>query len=80
MSASMDRFSGIPVVGVRPDRRSSAVWGGSFVAIAPKSCALAVVTRRHLYQATFAQGRVRKIERLPLTADLSGTDCPWRVT
>jgi hypothetical protein len=23
-----------------------------------------VVTRRHLYQATFAQGRVRKIERL----------------
>jgi hypothetical protein len=24
-----------------------------------------VVTRRHLYQATFPQGRVRKIERLP---------------
>jgi hypothetical protein len=45
MSASMDRFSGIPVVGVGPDRRSSAVWGGSFVAIAPKSCALARLPR-----------------------------------
>jgi hypothetical protein len=37
MSARIDRFSRKAAVGVHPDHRSSAVWGGSFVAIAPKS-------------------------------------------
>jgi len=37
MSARIDQFSTMPVVGVRPDRRSSAVCGGSFLAITLKS-------------------------------------------
>jgi hypothetical protein len=31
MSASIDRFLRMAAVGVRPDRRSSAVCGGSFL-------------------------------------------------
>jgi hypothetical protein len=37
MSARIDQFSTMPVVGVRPDPRASAVCGGSFLAITPKS-------------------------------------------
>jgi hypothetical protein len=45
MSARIDRFWKMSAVGVRPDRRSSAVCGGSFLAIAPKSQASARVPR-----------------------------------
>jgi hypothetical protein len=37
MSASTDRFLSMAAVGVRPDRRSSAVCGGSFLVMTSKS-------------------------------------------
>ena len=37
MSARIDRFLRMATVGVRPDRRSSAVCGGPFFTITPKS-------------------------------------------
>jgi hypothetical protein len=45
MSARIDRFLRMTTVGVRPDRRSSAVYGGSFLATARKSCASAQLPR-----------------------------------
>jgi hypothetical protein len=45
MSARIDRFSRIPVVGVRPDRRPNAVCGGSFPATTPEIRVLARLTR-----------------------------------
>ena len=37
MSASTDRFLSMAAVGVRPDRRSSAVYGASFLVLTSKS-------------------------------------------
>jgi hypothetical protein len=45
MSARIDRFLRMTTVGVRPDRRSSAVCGGPFFTITPKSRASALLLR-----------------------------------
>ena len=45
MSARIDRFLRMAAIGVRPDRRSSAVCGGSFLAITLKSRASAQLPR-----------------------------------
>ncbi len=45
MSARIDRFSRRTAVRMRPDRRSSAVCGGSFLGMTPKSRASARLPR-----------------------------------
>ena len=45
MSARIDRFSRMTEVGVRPDRRSSGVCGGSFLASTPKTGASTRLSR-----------------------------------